>query len=249
MRLILITSGFNFRLYFYNLPSRLLPTSYITSQHGSKLFCPCEKSSAYLWQKRKLVSLFIMKHDGIQTKVSIPFININIVNQKMDFSLGNLTLVSFGCVVFGGSFQMVCWLGIAMWMKLVCVWGLDFLPKEECMPNGFYFVWWDLWDGLSPCEFLWVFDFQANELHGTIHLTRCKHSRVSLHSMRLCTLSAPMRVVGIATKSTRANCENSFMNGLKISIIPLGFSFKVHTIFKLPHIHIFLIVRLHSWNT
>jgi hypothetical protein len=75
----------------------------------------------------------------MQTKVSIPFININIVNHKMDFSLGNLTLVSFGCVVFGGSFQMVMLIGHCH-VDEACVWGLDILPKEECMSNGLCFV-------------------------------------------------------------------------------------------------------------
>jgi hypothetical protein len=61
--------------------------------------------------------------------------------KKMDFSLGNLTLVSFGCVVFGGSFQMVIMLiGHCHVDEEACVWGLDILPKEECMSNGFYFV-------------------------------------------------------------------------------------------------------------
>jgi hypothetical protein len=143
-----------------------------------------------------------------------------------------------------------------MWMKKLVCGVLTFYQRRSACPMGS-----TLFDGIfgmvcchvSFCEFLWVFDFQAKELHGTIHLTSCQHSRrVSLHSMRLCTLSAPMRVVGIARKSTRANCENSFMNGLKISIIPSWLLFLQGA----PHFQTSLTFTFflnwkafHSWNT
>ncbi len=194
----------------------------------------------------------------IQTKVSIPFININIVNPKNGFFFGKFdSCVFWLCGVWWelSDGYYVDWALPCGWRSLFVCGVLIFLPKEECMSNGFYFVWWDLWDGLLPCEFLWVFvsfDFQPKELHGTIHLTSCEHSRrVSLHSMRLCTLSAPMRVVGIARKSTRANCENSFMNGLKISIIPswLLFLQGAPHFQTSSHSHFLNCKAFHSWNT
>jgi hypothetical protein len=68
----------------------------------------------------------------IQTKVSIPFININIVNPKNGFFFGKFdSCVFWLCGVWwelsDGYYVL---LGIAMWMKkLVCVWGLDFFTK------------------------------------------------------------------------------------------------------------------------
>lgn len=114
--------GFDFRFFFNNLPSRLLPTSNITSQHGSKPFCPCEKSPAYLWQKRKLVSLFIIKHDGYTNKGFHSIYKHQHCKPKNGFFFGKFdSCVSFGCVVFGGSFQMVMLIGHCHVDEVLCV--------------------------------------------------------------------------------------------------------------------------------